>query len=202
MNNLEQKLRMIFERAMVDVGAAVASARGDEIGTLFQQQAPRPQQRPFFQEPQRPVPASAKASVKTKTKAKAKVKSKPKPAMKAAPKPIPKKKPKKPTITRAVMNEKVLEAVATAPNPLGLGEIAKELGLPPDSVAPSLVALRGAGKIDKRGDKRTATYVPVGHTIENPAQTLGEDSLDVETAPPVNNSSKEITTNRYAPKPD
>ncbi|HEY8038158.1 MAG TPA: hypothetical protein VIF15_00115 [Polyangiaceae bacterium] len=59
---------------------------------------------------------------------------------------------------RAEIADRVLRALESASQPLGVRAIANELGLAPDLLAVPLRELRSAGRIRKHGEKRSTTY--------------------------------------------
>jgi len=61
-------------------------------------------------------------------------------------------------VTRAELGERVVGALRSAPQPIGVRGLSTQLGVPPDVLAVPLRELRAAGKIRKHGEKRSTTY--------------------------------------------
>jgi hypothetical protein len=61
-------------------------------------------------------------------------------------------------VTRAELGERVVGALRTAPQPIGVRDLSNQLGVAPDVLAVPLRELRAAGKIRKHGEKRSTTY--------------------------------------------
>ncbi|HEX3344745.1 MAG TPA: hypothetical protein VHS09_09245 [Polyangiaceae bacterium] len=59
---------------------------------------------------------------------------------------------------RAELGERVVDALRTSGQPLGVRGLSTELGVAPDVLAVPLRELRAAGKIRKHGEKRSTTY--------------------------------------------
>ncbi len=129
-----------------------------------------------------------------------------------APKARPGRKPGGPSINRQELNGRILEAILTSPAPMGLGAVAKELGVDATHVAPGIKTLRDEGKIQKHGDKRSATYSGLGAHVTDPVGVLeasigketiydhtpknaeGEEWVEGENPAPVNGT---LSANRY-----
>jgi DNA-binding transcriptional ArsR family regulator len=60
--------------------------------------------------------------------------------------------------TRAELGERVVGALRTLPQPIGVRDLSSRLGVAPDVLAVPLRELRAAGKIRKHGEKRSTTY--------------------------------------------
>ena len=60
--------------------------------------------------------------------------------------------------TRAELGERVIGALRTLPQPIGVRDLSSRLGVAPDVLAVPLRELRAAGKIRKHGEKRSTTY--------------------------------------------
>ena len=60
--------------------------------------------------------------------------------------------------TRAELGERVVGALRTASQPIGVRDLSTQLGVAPDVLAVPLRELRAAGKIRKHGEKRSTTY--------------------------------------------
>jgi len=59
---------------------------------------------------------------------------------------------------RAELGERVLKALESAGQSLGVRALSSELGVAPDLLAVPLKELRDAGRVAKHGDKRATTY--------------------------------------------
>lgn len=59
---------------------------------------------------------------------------------------------------RAELGERVLRALRSAGQPLGVRALSTNLGVTPDLLGTPLRELRSAGKIRKHGEKRSTTY--------------------------------------------
>ncbi len=59
---------------------------------------------------------------------------------------------------RAELGDRVVGALRTASQPIGVRDLSTELGVAPDALAVPLRELRAAGKIRKHGEKRSTTY--------------------------------------------
>ncbi len=166
-----------MNRAVQDIASAFQNATASEIaGVTVSSNAPAPARRG------RP-PVSAKAS----------------------PTPKPGRKPRvASTITRAALNEKIWKAIVESPAPVGLGAISKTLGINATQVAPGIRTLKVEGKIQKHGDKRSATYSPAGAVVTDPTKVLEhavERATSYDHTPPGEedppNGDPATTTNRY-----
>ena len=60
--------------------------------------------------------------------------------------------------SRAELGERVMGALRTVPQPIGVRDLSSRLGVAPDVLAVPLRELRAAGKIRKHGEKRSTTY--------------------------------------------
>jgi DNA-binding transcriptional ArsR family regulator len=60
--------------------------------------------------------------------------------------------------TRAELGERVVGALRTVSQPIGVRDLSTQLGVAPDVLAVPLRELRAAGKIRKHGEKRSTTY--------------------------------------------
>lgn len=60
--------------------------------------------------------------------------------------------------TRAELGERVVGALRTVAQPIGVRDLSTQLGVAPDVLAVPLRELRAAGKIRKHGEKRSTTY--------------------------------------------
>jgi hypothetical protein len=60
--------------------------------------------------------------------------------------------------TRAELGERVVGALRTAAQPIGVRDLSTQLGVATDVLAVPLRELRAAGKIRKHGEKRSTTY--------------------------------------------
>jgi len=60
--------------------------------------------------------------------------------------------------TRAELGERVVGALRTASQPIGVRDLSSQLGVATDVLAVPLRELRAAGKIRKHGEKRSTTY--------------------------------------------
>jgi hypothetical protein len=61
-------------------------------------------------------------------------------------------------VTRAELGERVVGALRTASQPIGVRDLSNQLGVATDVLAVPLRELRAAGKIRKHGEKRSTTY--------------------------------------------
>jgi hypothetical protein len=61
-------------------------------------------------------------------------------------------------VTRAELGERVVGALRTASQPIGVRDLSTQLGVAPVVLAVPLRELRAAGKIRKHGEKRSTTY--------------------------------------------
>ncbi len=108
----------------------------------------------------------------------------------------------KPAISRKDLNEQIYEAILQAPAPVGLGAVAKAVGVDATQVAPGIRTLKIEGRIQKHGDKRSATYSPAGATVTDPTKVL-EHAVEAATtydhtpAEEANGEAPAGTTNRY-----
>ena len=59
---------------------------------------------------------------------------------------------------RAELGERIVKALESAGQSLGVRALSSELGVAPDLLATPLLELRTAGRIAKHGDKRATTY--------------------------------------------
>jgi len=59
---------------------------------------------------------------------------------------------------RAELGDRVVGALRTASQPVGMRDLSTQLGVAPDALAGPLRELRAAGKIRKHGEKRSTTY--------------------------------------------
>jgi hypothetical protein len=59
---------------------------------------------------------------------------------------------------RAELGERVVRALRSAEQPLGVRALSSSLGVPPDMLATPLRELRSAGRIKKHGEKRSTRY--------------------------------------------
>jgi hypothetical protein len=59
---------------------------------------------------------------------------------------------------RAELSERVVAALRSAGQPLGVRALSSELGVAPDLLAVPLRELRAAGRVAKHGEKRATTY--------------------------------------------
>jgi hypothetical protein len=59
---------------------------------------------------------------------------------------------------RAELGERVVRALRSAGQPIGVRALSSDLGVAPDLLATPLRELRSAGRIKKHGEKRATTY--------------------------------------------
>jgi DNA-binding transcriptional ArsR family regulator len=73
----------------------------------------------------------------------------------------PPRRPRQTAAHRAELGDRVLKALQTAGQPLGVRALSSELGVAPDVLAAPLRELRGKGLVRKHGEKRSTTYSAV-----------------------------------------